>query len=135
MKAKFVSNFLYEDIIDKDKIEIDIDYGVSRTKHSTERQSREEDDYISNEEIADNVKAAFDKITKALIFNYLDIGDRVIIKNTDSNLNIVGSAKMGGSGEIIFKLITVMRHPAFRNIKDTRIIRITNKDLKQNSYY
>lgn len=128
MKAKFVKDFLFEDVIDQDKIEVDIDYGVSRTEHSTERQSRHEE-YISNEEIVDNVKAALDKITKKLIFNQLNIGDRVLIKNLDTNLNIVGVPTQGGD-IIMFKLITVMREPNFRNIKDTPVIRIHNEDIE-----
>ncbi|HUT80597.1 MAG TPA: hypothetical protein VMZ29_05270 [Candidatus Bathyarchaeia archaeon] len=118
-----------EDVIDQDRIEVDIDYGVSRTEHATERQAREKDDYISNEEIADNVKAAFNKVAKSLMFNQLDIGDRVIIKNADSNLNIVGAPLQAPNNVIMFKLITVMRHPNFRNVKDTKTIRITDKDI------
>lgn len=125
---------LVEDVIAKDKIEIDIDYGVSTTQHSSQRQTRHgEDKLISNEEISNNVKAAFHILTKAMIRDTYDIGERVLIKNLDSNLNIVGVAKDGGSNGIIFKVITVMRHPNFRNIKDTKIIRITNDDLKNNS--
>ena len=135
MKAKLVRESLFEDVIDKDRIEVDIDYGVSRTQHAAERQSREDDDYVTNEEIADNVKAAFNKVAKSLIFNQLDIGDRVIIKNTDSHLNIVGAPLQAPNNVIMFKLITVMRHPAFRNIKDTKTIRISDKDLKNNSWY
>jgi len=135
MKAKFVRDSLNEDVIDKDRIEIDIDYGVSRTRHSSERQSREDDDYISNEEIADNVKAAFNRVTKHLIFDRINIGERIIIKNTDSHLNIVGIPLEAPNNVIMFKLVTVMRHPHFRNVKDTKTLRITDKDLKNSDYY
>jgi len=121
---------LVEDVIAKEKYDLDIDFGVSRTQHSTERQSRHEGDFISNEEITQNVKGAFENIVDDLIFNRLDVGTRVLIKNLDSNLNIVGVPKSAPNNVIMFKLITVMRHPAFRNIKDTKIYRISNNDLK-----
>lgn len=132
---KIVRESLNEEVIDKNRVEIDIDYDVLTTNHSTERQTRNEEDPIGNEEIADNVRAGFDKITKDLIFDELTIGDRVIIKNTDSNLNIVGQPVKGQNNTIIFRLITVMRHPEFRNIGNTKVIEITDDDMRSNSTY
>jgi len=132
MRARFVN----EKVIDKDRVEVDIDYGVSTTQHSEERQGRHENDFISNEEIADNVKVAMNILTKQMVRDEFNIGERVLIKNLDSQLNIVGVPKRGGNiNSISFKVITVMRHPAFRNIKDTKIIKIRDEDLKQNSYF
>ena len=85
---KIVRESLFEDVIDNDVLEIDIDYGISRSEHAEKRQGRDGEDYISNEEIADNVKAALATITKDLIFDTIDIGDRILIKNTSYSLII-----------------------------------------------
>lgn len=132
---KIVRPSLFEDVIDQDRIEVDIDYGIDRTYHANQRQARDHNDYITNEEIADNVKAAFQKITKSLVFNELNIGSRVIIKNIDSDLNIVGIPSKGANNTIMFKLITVMRHKEFRNDRGTKVIEITDKDIKYASTY
>ena len=121
---------LVEDVIAKDHYELEINFGVSRTQHSTERQSRHEEGYISNEEIISNIKGVLDNIVDDLIFNRLDVGTRVLIKNTETNLNIVGVPKSAPDNVIMFKLITVMREANFRNIKDTKTYRISNNDLK-----
>lgn len=127
MRARFVN----EDVIQRDKYELDIDFGISRTKHATERQGRHEEGYISNEEISANVLGAYDQILDDLIFDKINVGERVLIKNLESDLNIVGVPKPAPDNVIMFKLITVMRENSFRNIKDTKTYRIYNKDLKQ----
>jgi hypothetical protein len=132
MRALLVKDFLNEKVFATDELEVNIDYGVSSTHHSEERQDRHEGDHISNEEISKNVKAALRILTKSMIYNTYDLGERVLVKNRDTDLNIVGVIKRGSTGELIFKVITVMREPNFRNIKDTKIIRISNNDLKQN---
>lgn len=133
MRAKLVKDILNEKVFATDELKVNIDYGVSSTQHSEERQDRHEGDHISNEEISENVKAALRILTKSMIYNTYDLGERVLVKNRDTDLNIVGVIKRGGVvGEIVFKVITVMREPNFRNIRDTKIIRISNNDLKQN---
>lgn len=132
MRARFVNEVLNEKVFATDELEVNIDYGVSSTQHSEERQDRHEGSHISNEEISKNVKAALRILTKSMIYNTYDLGERVLVKNRDTDLNIVGVIKRGSTGELIFKVITVMREPNFRNIKDTKIIRISNNDLKQN---
>lgn len=130
---KIVRESLFEKVFATDELKVNIDYGVSSTQHSEERQDRHEGSHISNEEIAENVKAALRILTKSMIYNTYDLGERVLVKNRDTDLNIVGVVKRGPvSGEIIFKVITVMRESNFRNIRDTKIIRISNTDLKNN---
>ena len=67
---------LMEDIIGKDKIQINIVFAVNRTKHGRERQDRHVDDggeRISEQEITSTVKKAIPKITGALIQDEIDI--------------------------------------------------------------
>jgi hypothetical protein len=112
-------------------MKIEIDFGVDRTKHAEERQGRH-DSYISNEEITQNVEAALQDVITNLIFDKSNIGERLLIKNIDSKLNIVGVPLKTNDDILIFRLITVMRHEEFRNVMGTKIIEITDKQLKHN---
>lgn len=131
---KIVRESLNESIIKSDQIKIEIDFGVDRSKHAEERQGRH-DSYISNEEITKNVEAALQDVITNLIFDKSNIGERLLIKNTDSKLNIVGVPLKTNDNVLIFRLITVMRHEEFRNVRDTKIIEINNKTLKRNKSF
>ena len=117
---------ILEDIIAKDKIQIKIDYGVNRTKHSTERQDRHVADggeHIPNKEISDVIKKAIPKITAALIQDDIDITKDKILIQSKENLNIVGIVTHGASGpsSFNFKIITVMRNDNWRPNADTKL--------------
>lgn len=131
---KIVRESLNESIIKSDQIKIEIDFGVDRSKHAEERQGRH-DSYISNEEITKNVEAALQDVITNLIFDKSNIGERLLIKNTDSKLNIVGVPLKTNDNVLIFRLITVMRHEEFRNVRDTKIIEINDKLLKRNKSF
>lgn len=131
---KIVRESLNESIIKSDQIKIEIDFGVDRSKHAEERQGRH-DSYISNEEITENVEAALQDVITNLIFDKSNIGERLLIKNTDSKLNIVGVPLKTNDNVLIFRLITVMRHEEFRNVMGTKIIEINDKSLKRNKSF
>lgn len=126
---KIVREHIYESVIAKEHFNLKIDYGIETTEHSKLRQYRHKN-YISDETIYDNVKAAMNQLLNDLIFDELDIEERVIIKNIDTDLNIVGVPKKGNDDTILFKLITVMVEKDFRNPFNTKIIEINNNDLK-----
>ena len=119
---------LLEDIIAKDKIQINITYAVNRTKHAGERQDRHvgEDDgeRISEKEITDTVKRAIPKITAAMIQDEIDINKDKVLIQTKKNLNIVGILTRGESGpsSFNFKIITVMRNDNWRPNADTKLV-------------
>ncbi|MFW6226405.1 MAG: hypothetical protein ACOC3V_05560 [bacterium] len=110
-------------------LKLEIDFSISTTNHSEIRQGRHET-FVDDKEIIENIKAAFPKIMNQIIFDIADIGERVLIKNRDTNLNIVGVPKSGGE-IIVFKVITVMREKNFRNIKGTKTIRVGNDDINK----
>lgn len=120
---------ILEDIIAKDKFDITIDYGINRTKHAKERQSRhksEEGGRITEKEIEQTVEKAIKKITLQMIIDILDLGDKVLIKNKKTNLHIVGGMTRGSGGpnSLNFKVITVMREKNFRNKSNTPVIEV-----------
>jgi len=126
---KIVRESINENLIKSDHIKIDIDFGVDRSRHAEERQYRD-DEFISNEEITENVEAALNDVVNNLIFDKSDMGERLLIKNKDSKLNIVGVPLKSSNDILIFRLITVMRHEDFRNVRGTKIIEIDNSYLK-----
>jgi hypothetical protein len=133
MKAKFVKDILNEKIISIDPMEIDIDFGIQPTFHSAFRQGRHRDEFIETEEIRQDLLRAFDKMSKELLFDIIDIGEPVLIRNRDSHLNIVGvpyrsGAPQGIDNQLGFKVITVMRKEDFENRKDAHEIQISNSD-------
>ena len=100
---------------------------VDRTNHAKERQSRhgfEEDEYISDEEIIITAKRAIDKISKMLLFNYIDLGDSIVIKNTKTDLNLVCALENDKNSKIDLVVITVMRKKDFKTKGGTKIIYI-----------
>lgn len=114
---------LVEEVIKRDKFEFEIDYNVDSTVHSEQRKTRIDNDgeEITDEEIAEDVEKALEEISHDLMFNKLDLGDKVIIKNSSSNLNIV--AQLQGreyDNIIVFKIVTVMRKENFWVNRDTR---------------
>lgn len=99
---------------------------IDRTTHAKERQSRHgfgEDEYISDEEIVVTAKKAIESIGKMLLFNYIDIGDTICIKNNRTNLNLVGQLKRAGD-KIDLVIITVMRKKDFKVSPETKRIEV-----------
>lgn len=117
---------LLEDIIGKDKIQMNIVFAVNRTKHGKERQDRHVDDggeRISEKEITDTVKKAIPKITAAMIQDEIDIKKDKVLIQSKQNLNIVGIVTPGPQGptSFNFKIITVMRNDTWRPNADTKL--------------
>jgi len=95
-----------------------IDFDIEHTNHSLDRKDRDFDNYIKDQEIKDTINLAAEQITDALIENKLNMGDRVLITNKQTDLNIVGGLGLKGD-DILFKVITIMKDKNFRNIKNT----------------
>ena len=111
---------ILEDKLAKLLQSINIKTDVFTTTHAKQQQSRGEGE-TSNEEIISTVKKALPEIGKQLIFNKLDIGDNVLIKQND--LNIVTQLK--GAGETIdLIVITVMKKQNFMPKSGTKVVEI-----------
>ena len=72
------------------KIEFDIN--ISKSFHASERQSRhgtDEYNFISDDEILETVRKASEKILEDIVNNHIDIDDRFIVRDGNTDLNIV----------------------------------------------
>lgn len=113
-KFNTIYSVLFEDIIGRFKDNVEIVYDVDKTKHGAERQSRHQEIEISNEQITSAINTAMDQIAEALIFNKIDIGDRIWIYDSLSNLNVIIATGKSGD-KIQIHVITVMITPDFNN--------------------
>jgi len=102
-----ISNMLLEATIGKIVDKINVIMNLDKTYHAGERQSRHDDIYISNDDIMNTTNMVLSKIAKSLLFNYIDVGDYVLVTNTKNNLNIVGKLEEKG-GMLNFIIVTVM---------------------------
>jgi len=114
-----------KDIILEDKLakllqSINIKTDVFTTTHAKQQQGRQEGE-TSNEEIINTVKKALPEIGKQLIFNKLDIGDSLLIKQDDLNI-VTELEKAGDTIDII--VITVMKKFNFIPKPGTKVVEI-----------
>lgn len=95
---------------------IEIELDLRHTAHSLERQGRSSD-YIKNSEIKETVDLATEQLVNALLKDWVDIKEPVWIYNETNTLNVVGSLSYNGkeNNKYTFKVITVMKHPEFKN--------------------
>lgn len=113
---------LVEDVIGQISNQIGIVTKVEKTVHAGERQYRHGKP-ITDAEIKKTVEIAMPKIVKALIFNRIDVGNDVLIRNTRNDLNVVGHLAQDGN-KLNFIAITVMRKQGFKAKHGTYTIAI-----------
>jgi len=103
--------------INKDiKVHVEIEHGL----HSIERQRRHDnvDKFISDKEIKELIDKSTEQIIDSLISDKINIGERILITDKESHLNVVGSLNMRRD-DLVFKVITVMKEKDFRNKLNT----------------
>ena len=66
-----------------------VDYEIEKTKHSFERQFRHIGDTIDDEKIKDLINRGINRIIKLLLSNAIRIGNRIHLKDKNSDLNVV----------------------------------------------
>lgn len=116
-----LSNLL-EKTIGKVSQQINIVMQLDKTKHASERQFRHGKP-ITDDEIRRLAEKAATRIGKMMIFNEIDVNQRIIIKDKNTNLQILGVLEK--KGDILdLVIISLMRDEDFRNIKNTKIIEI-----------
>lgn len=98
---------------------------LDKTTHAGERQYRtdQEGDYVSDKEILKIANNALSHIVSALIFNKIDIGDYILIRDNSSNLNLIGFLRSNNK-KLELVIITVMRKKNFKAKAGTKIINI-----------
>jgi len=116
---------IVETVIGSFATQINVVYQIDLSQHSQERQSRHtgNDRFITEQEIKETVARGIEKIAREMIFNTIDIGDYVLIKNTKTDLNIVGNLHKQGD-KINFVVITVMVKADFQPKSNTKLIKI-----------
>ena len=115
---------LMEDLIAQLSNTIDVVTNLQKTKHARDRQTRHgysDADVISDDDIKKTVNIVIPKIARALIFNRIDIGDDVLVKNSRNDINVVGNLAQAGP-KLNFIVITVMKKRDFKPKPGTFVI-------------
>lgn len=127
---KRLEDFLKESAekIGKISKKITLDFTVSKTFHATVQQDRHLEsggDKITDDEILETVRKASERIIEDTLANHIDVGDRFIVREANTDLNIVCSMSRGDSRDsFLITVITVMRTEDFRNQKDSWVVMV-----------
>jgi len=106
----------------------ELEFTINKSYHATERQSRhgqDEEHYISDEEILEEVKRASKTIIEDIINNHINIDDRFIVRDANTDLNIVCQLHKGtAKDKLRVDIVTVIRTDKFWNTKGNWVIMI-----------
>ena len=86
---------------------------IDKTKHAQIRQDRH-DEEITDEQIKSVVDKAAKRIIHMLVFDDLNIKDKVLVHQVSDNLNVLGQILQEDTKIIRFEVITVLREKKFR---------------------
>lgn len=104
----------------------ELEFTINKSFHASERQSRhgnDEEHFISDDEILEEVKKASETIIEDIIQNSISIGDRFIVRDASTNLNIVCQLHRGTSKDKLrVDIVTVIRTEKFWNTKQNWVI-------------
>ena len=116
---------LVEYTIGKVSKQINVKIDIDKTVHAGQQQTRPENIVpINDNEIINTVNLALPTIADMLIFDEINMGSYVLIKQKNTNINIVGALHPGVNDEIDFVVVTVMRKENFMPKKGTKVIEI-----------
>ena len=105
--------FIGERKIGKLQKNIKVTVEIDSTVHSDERKFRHSDKIITDSDIVKSANKAIEPVTDELIFDRLDIGDTVHIKDSSNDLNLI--AVLNENRDlVVMKIITVMIKPNFK---------------------
>jgi hypothetical protein len=115
IKEEYIANF---------NEEVPVEVVLDKSNHAGERQYRHgEENIISDEEIVEHIKRASKKILRAMILNSINIGDSMLVRDQQKDLNVVCMSARSGAGVKII-IITVMRKHGFFAKPGTKIVDI-----------
>ena len=89
-----------------DKVTISVQ--INKTKHAGDRQSRHDHTQISEKDIIDVADKAIPDITKALLFDRIDVGDYIHVKDKKTSLNLIGILQEKSPYNLMFVVMTIM---------------------------
>lgn len=114
---------LHESRIGKISKTVKIDIRLEKTNHAVERQSRHgtsEDKFISDDELIETVRAGSERIITDILNDKIDIGDKFVVRDANTDLNIVCKLMQGNTREeLVVVIVTVIRTGKFFNQADT----------------
>jgi hypothetical protein len=106
----------------------ELEFTISKSYHATQRQSRhgdDEDHYISDDEILEEVKKASKTIIEDIINDHINIDDRFIARDSNTDLNIVCQLHRGtAKDKLRVDIITVIKTEKFWNTKQNWVVMI-----------
>lgn len=105
----------------RDNIQINV--SIESTKHSDDRKYRHGNNVITDQDIIEVAELAIPKIVELMIIDKIDIGDYLHIKDTQTDLNLIGVLK-GNKMPLTLKVITLMIKRNFKSKSGTTTIKI-----------
>lgn len=103
-----------------DKVNISVQ--INKTKHAGDRQSRHDYLNISEDDIINVANKAIPSITKALVFDRIDVGDYIHVKDKKTSLNLIGILQEKSPYNLTFVIMTVMVKSNFKAKQGTYTI-------------
>jgi len=104
----------------------ELEFTINKSFHATERQSRhgeDEEHFISDDEILEEVKKASETIIEDIVQDNINIGDRFIIRDANTDLNIVCQLHHGtAKDKLRVDIVTLIRTDKFWNTKQNWVI-------------
>ena len=111
---------LQEKIMGKFQKTIEVDYDIDKTQHAQNRQHRD-NNFISDHDIKELIDRSIGILTNALMFDEINIGDKIHLKDRHSDLNIVVGIEEDYNN-IVIKIITLMKTEKFKTDPETKTI-------------
>lgn len=121
---KLFENWLNEKKLASIRRKLTVTVDIESTKHAQERQSRHLKDggrFITEEEIAKLMSKAIGDITELLLFDKIDIGQSIVLKDRNTDLHVACKIE-GKSPKLNLKAITVMIHSEFKVGKEQIVL-------------
>ena len=114
--------------IDRYNRKFEFEFIVAKSHHACGRQSRHgEDDrnYISDEEIAETIRQAIDRIMVDIVNNHIRIRGKFVVRDANTDLNIVCGLNPGTApNRLRIDIITVIRTDDFQNPQDSWVVMV-----------
>ena len=124
---KNLTNYILEKEMKFQK-KFELEFTINKSFHAKERQSRHGDDeehYISDDEILEEVKKASETIIEDIINDCIDIGDRFIVRDANTNLNVVCQLHKGtAKDKLRIDIVTIIRTEKFWNTNNNWVVMI-----------
>ena len=124
---KTIKEFISEAMMKFDKT-FELEFNIDKSKHSSERKSshaKDDEHFISDDEILEEVKKASKTIIEDIINDKINLEDRFIVRDANTDLNIVCQLHAGTNKDSLrVDIVTVIRTDNFWNTKQNWVVMI-----------